>query len=118
MAASKGEAIFAALYEDLAKRYKWPVLQSEYRFAPPRKWRADFAEPGSKLLIEIEGGTWTRGRHTRGKGYIGDIEKYNMAALEGWTVIRFATSHVMEQPDYVEGVLKGVMRYWEQKGAK
>ncbi|AUL97471.1 hypothetical protein FORC54_3326 [Vibrio vulnificus] len=37
----------------------------------------------------MEGGTWANGRHTRGKGYAADCEKYNVAALEGWRVLRF-----------------------------
>lgn len=31
---------------------------------------------------------WTRGRHTRPQGFLGDIEKYNSAALLGWRVFR------------------------------
>lgn len=60
----------------------------EYRFAPPRKWRADFAHLESKTLIEIEGGIWTGGRHTTGAGFNRDLEKYFEAQLAGWRVFR------------------------------
>jgi hypothetical protein len=40
------------------------------------------------IALEVEGGVWTRGRHTRGKGFLGDMEKYNAAALGGWCVLR------------------------------
>lgn len=50
---------------------------------------------GTKILIEVEGGVWSGGRHTRGKGYIGDMEKYNSASMMGFTVLRFCTEQVM-----------------------
>jgi len=31
----------------------------------------------------------SQGRHNRAKGYEADCEKYNTAALRGWTVLRF-----------------------------
>ncbi|EMQ0139555.1 hypothetical protein RGN55_003674, partial [Acinetobacter baumannii] len=37
---------------------------------------------------------WSGGRHTRGKGYLGDMEKYNSAAMMGFTVLRFSTEQV------------------------
>jgi len=61
---------------------------AEYRFAPPRKWRFDFANPQRQIAIEIEGGVYTRGRHTRPTGFLRDIEKYNTATLQGWRVLR------------------------------
>jgi very-short-patch-repair endonuclease len=71
-----------------------PEPKREYRFYPARRWKSDFAWLYCKLLVEIEGGVWTQGRHTRGKGYQSDIEKYNTAQLEGWTVLRFTPSMV------------------------
>lgn len=68
---------------------KLPTAQREHRFHPQRKWRFDWAWPLVKVAVECEGGVWTQGRHTRGAGYIGDLEKYNAAALLGWTVLRF-----------------------------
>ncbi|HCU0822866.1 TPA: DUF559 domain-containing protein [Acinetobacter baumannii] len=69
-------------------------FEQEYKFHPTRKWRADFFITGTKILIEVEGGIWSGGRHTRGKGYIGDMEKYNSAAMMGFTVLRFSTEQV------------------------
>lgn len=71
-----------------------PTPEREYRFAPPRRYRADFAYPERKLLIEVEGGVWTRGRHTRGKGFTNDCEKYNLAALNGWNILRFTAEQI------------------------
>lgn len=69
-------------------------FEQEYKFHPKRKWRADFLITGTKILVEVEGGIWSGGRHTRGKGYLGDMEKYNEAALLGYTVLRFSTEQV------------------------
>lgn len=60
----------------------------EYQFAPPRRWRFDYAMPSVKIALEVEGGVWTRGRHTRPKGFLADMEKYNAAAAAGWKVLR------------------------------
>lgn len=60
----------------------------EYRFHPKRMWRFDYAIPEHKIALEVEGGVWTQGRHTRPKGFLGDVEKYNTATLMGWRVFR------------------------------
>ena len=78
-------------------------LQEEYVFYPGRKWRADFAHPESKVLVEIEGGIWNQGRHTRGKGYMDDCEKYNSAALAGWLVVRLAGKDMISR-DWVDRI--------------
>lgn len=75
-------------------RYPIFTLEREYRFHPSRRWRFDFAIPEHMVAIEIEGGTWARGRHTRGDGYEKDCEKYNTAAFLGWRVFRFTTGMV------------------------
>jgi len=59
-----------------------------------REWRADLAYPSEWILIEIEGGTWVRGRHSRGAGYEGDCEKYDVATLMGYRVYRFTSNQV------------------------
>jgi hypothetical protein len=65
-----------------------PELVREHRFLHTRRWRFDFAHIQTLTAIEIEGGTWTLGRHTRGSGFVADAEKYNAAAVAGWTVFR------------------------------
>jgi hypothetical protein len=65
-----------------------PKPELEYRFCPTRKWRFDFAWPFEGVALEVEGGVWTGGRHTRGSGFVKDVEKYNAAAVTGWCVLR------------------------------
>lgn len=64
---------------------------SEFVFAPPRKWRFDWAWPEKMLALEIEGGIWKQGRHNRPSGFLRDMEKYNKAACLGWRVLRCTT---------------------------
>jgi len=76
------------LFEQHIKDVGLPVPRTSYRFHPARRWEADFAYPDLWLLIEIEGGEWASGRHTRGSGFIADCEKYAEAQIAGWRVLR------------------------------
>lgn len=68
----------------------------EHRFHPTRRWRFDFSWPLRMIAAEIEGGTWSGGRHTRGSGYEKDCEKYNEAVRLGWSVLRFTGKMVKD----------------------
>lgn len=85
-----------------------PKPTPEVRFAPPRRWRFDYAFQPQKVAVEIEGGAFTRGRHTRGTGFINDMEKYNTAVCLGWRVLRFTPSQVNDGTalGFLESVLK------------
>ena len=73
--------------------------EREYRFAPPRRWRADFVVIDWRhhvpLLVEVEGGSYTGG-HRRGRAYELDTEKASVAAILGYRVIRATPSQVNE----------------------
>lgn len=73
-----------------------PEPEREYKFHPDRNWRADFAWPSFLLLVEIQGGTWSGGRHVRGKGYAEDCEKLNMAQAYGWEMLWFTSDQVRD----------------------
>lgn len=75
---------------------KLPLPERELRFHPPRKWRMDFAWPDHMLAVEVDGGTWNGGRHTRGKGFEADCEKMNTAVLDGWRVLRVTGAMVRD----------------------
>lgn len=78
------------------RAYELPQPIAEHRFAKhlKRRWRFDLCWPGLMLAVEVDGGTWTGGRHVRGKGYEADCEKHNTAALMGWCVLRFTSDMV------------------------
>jgi hypothetical protein len=86
---------------------KLPAAQREYRFHPKRQWKFDFAWPHAMIAVEIEGGTYSGGRHVRPEGYKRDCIKYNHSALLGWRVFRFTSDMVKsgEALDFIRGVL-------------
>jgi very-short-patch-repair endonuclease len=82
---------FTKLIEIELNTQCWP----EFHFATDRKWRFDYCLPEFKLAIESEGGIYSGGRHTRGKGYENDLEKYNRATADGWILIRVTPSQLL-----------------------
>ena len=76
------------LFETACRAHKIPPPTREVQFCDARRWRFDFAWPDRMLALEIDGGAWAHGRHTRGAGFIGDMEKINEAQILGWTVLR------------------------------
>ena len=60
----------------------------EHRFHASRRWRFDFAWPDYLFAVEVEGVTHDGGRHQRVEGFIADLDKYEAAMLDGWTVYR------------------------------
>lgn len=79
-----------------AEQYADPVR--ELRFIPPRRFKFDLAWPDQKVAVELEGGVYSGGRHTRGKGFETDCEKYNLAILNGWYVLRYTTNMLKNDP--------------------
>ena len=76
------------------RAYKLTDPVRELKFHPTRKWRFDFSWPEQMIAVEIEGGTWSGGRHTTGAGFEKDCEKYNEAAALGWAVYRFTSGMI------------------------
>jgi len=110
------EAIFAlqlkALDCDVVREYRFALaaignpkegIRAKLKKAGLKDWRFDFAFKREKLAVEIEGGVFTGGRHTRPTGFIDDTHKYNAAVLLGWRVLRFAA------PDIKSGEALGVV---------
>jgi hypothetical protein len=83
----------------------------EWRFHDKRLWRFDLAygANGKNVAVEIEGAVWANGRHTRGSGYVKDLEKYNEATRLGWDVYRFTPQQVQsgEAIKFLERVFGG-----------
>lgn len=96
-------------FEFMWKAICGPPLKREHRFCE-RKWRFDFAHHDTQVAIEIEGGVWSKSRHTNGAGYTKDCEKYNAATLQGWRIFRLTpdmiTGNTLQDiKGYIDGVL-------------
>lgn len=80
-----------------------PGVKSRLRQAGMKAWRIDFAWPDRLLAVEVEGGGWTGGRHTRGKGFEEDMQKYHRLMGLGWTLYR-CDSRLVNSGDAVQMV--------------
>jgi very-short-patch-repair endonuclease len=95
------------LFKAQCRSFRLPPVAPQLRFAKSigRQWRFDFAFPDYKLAVEIEGlvvmrlagELVVRGRHASIKGIKEDMQKYNTAALLGWTVLRFEQNDVKSE---------------------
>lgn len=74
-------------FDQQCKAAGLPVPMPELRFAPPRRWRFDWAWPDLGLALEVQGGVFIRGRHTRGAALLKEYEKLNAAAVEGYRML-------------------------------
>ena len=77
----------------------------EYKFHPHRRWRFDFAFLGEKIAVEIQGGTYVRGKHSRGRAQRNDIEKHNAAVVLGWRVL-YGDTDMVRSGELTQTVLK------------
>ena len=90
---TRGEEL-AVAFEQLWRLLDGPALEKEHRFAPPRRWRFDYAHIATRIAVEINGGVWSQGRHNRGRGYLNDLDKLNAAQASGWRVFQLGTGQV------------------------
>ena len=101
-----------ALAQQLAY-LRWPIPVREYRFAAlhlcagkglrarlkaarMQDWRFDLAWPTLRLAIEVDGGGWVSGRHSRGAGIESDCAKLSTAVSMGWRVLRVTPRQVKD----------------------
>lgn len=87
-------------------------VRQRLKQARMKNWRADFAWPDQRILVEIEGGQWKiirrkdgttayGGRHNTPEGYRGDCLKYNAAATIGYVVFRYTGEMLEEDTPFV-----------------
>lgn len=77
------------------KRYSHlPQPERQYQFHPERKWKADFAWPKQKVIVEVQGGAFVFGGHNRGGrwGQQNDYDKQREAVRLGWKLLPFNTA--------------------------
>lgn len=78
-------------------------FEREYLYAKPRKLRADFLVKdgafGSVLrhpiIIEVQGGVFSRQAHGSISGVLADNERLNLATKHGFHMLRFTPDQVM-----------------------
>lgn len=104
-AKTEAQVLMATYLEELGITFT-----EEWRFHEERRWRFDysFCHRAQLVAIEIEGGGWIQGRHSRGAGFEGDLEKYATASSMGWMIFRFSPKMVLSgaAKDYIAKWLK------------
>lgn len=90
------ERAFETRWRQLAPFSK--VWTSQYQFHPTRQWRFDFAWPKPMVAVEMQGGVWSGGAHTRGGGYTKDCERMNEAVALGWRVFYLTPGMLKADP--------------------
>lgn len=98
------------LFAEQVRGARLPAPERDYRFHDKRKWAFDFAwthevmserqsymeRNDAPIAVEIEGGTFIAGRHSRGQGFEKDCEKYAEALIAGWRVLRVTGGMVLD----------------------
>lgn len=94
MVKSKLEIEFENLWLEL---YPKIDLISEFKPIPKRRFRADYAHIPSKVLIEIQGATWTKGGHSSGGGIERDYIKGNLSILHGYVTFQLSSQMITKE---------------------
>jgi hypothetical protein len=80
----------------LCRAHGLPLPETEQRFHPTRRWRADYLWRGARVILEIDGGIYRGGRggglaiggHSSAAGIRRDMAKANQAQLCGFVFLR------------------------------
>lgn len=108
------ERIFLTRWLQLAQ--SWPEPVPQYKAIVGRQFKWDYAWPEHKILLEVQGGTWSGGAHARGAGIRRDADKNNLAVAAGWRCF-YATSDLLrEAPDTLVSQIKRLISEWELVG--
>lgn len=84
------EGVSSELEWLLLNRLEWaglPTGQAQYPVVTGRQFRFDRAWPEQRVAVEVQGGVWANGAHSRGSGVQRDCVKLSMAAAVGWRVL-------------------------------
>ena len=96
--ADSEESLWERTFFEVLKRETENLPERQYQFCRWRKFRADFAWPKERVIVEIDGGVFSGGRHVTGPGFTRDCEKLTIAAGLGFRVIRFTGEMVRFSP--------------------
>jgi hypothetical protein len=98
----------------------FPRPELEYRAMvfQARHWRFDYAWPDQMVALEVDGGVYTQGRHTRGAGFEEDCRKMNTAAAVGWLVFRVTPQMLQREWPQITHLLRVAFGFKRETDAK
>lgn len=90
-----------------------PIFERQFRIHPNRKFMADFFFPrvkgSSALVVEVDGGIWTGGRHVTGRGVESDCEKSSLIAAMPARLMR-VTPNLVRNGKALKWILEALKR--------
>lgn len=75
---------------------------AELKFDSVRKFKFDFGNLRLKIAVEMEGGIYQGTGHAKIGRYLSDMEKYNLAGLKGWLILRYAHGQEHKIPNDIK----------------
>jgi very-short-patch-repair endonuclease len=87
----------------LLRRHGLPAAEFQYEALP--RTRVDFAYPGRRLAIEVDG----YGPHAGPAAFQRDRTRQNRLVAAGWTVLRYTWIDVVRRPRYLAGQVRGML---------
>ena len=63
-------------------------------YAVGRKMRADFGLPAERILIEVQGGVYSKQAHGSISGILADLARLNLATINNWRMMRFTPDQI------------------------
>lgn len=99
-----GDSEFELYGLRLLREWGFPEPEPQYPlpWRSPRRGRVDFAYPGIRLIIELDGRKW----HSTLDAFEEDRLRDNLAQLAGWRVLRITYRMLREQPDLVHSMIQ------------
>ena len=84
------------------------LIDKEFKFLSDRKFRFDyvFYVSGEKWAVEYEGINAPFSRHTSVTGYTKDTEKYNLAQINGWKLLRYTALNYKDFQKHLQTIIK------------
>ena len=87
--ATKSERLFLACCHEFALEWHPSAFDSTIPNQQGKRLRYDFIWESERVLIEIQGGIFMdKSGHNTGKGITRDINKVNLASLEGYKIFQ------------------------------
>lgn len=82
-----------------------PIAQFEVRHAGRLVARLDFAYPGSKVAIEVEGYRWHSGR----QAFERDLARRSRLAALGWRVVHVTSRRLLDEPEHIAAEVRAAL---------
>ena len=99
----------------LLRKAKLTGWKRQYKYVTNRRFSADFAFPLEKLIVEVDGGIYTRRAHGSVTGIIADMNRSNLAAQNGFRVMRFTPQEILKDPEGVINQIKEALEFNKDK---